>query len=265
MSRRFSLAALTLSLLIAIPRIAFASSHAQAGSVSPLDNPNMLFAVTFGAFLIIVIVLGVVFSLLARFVSKFFSRNVPSDAEMAAFSAEQAAELKAAGATPRKIVITPRSEPFVISAIGFIVVFAITSVVVHPGAPKGEAAAQAPAAAANVLPTTGDFAKIVAGLPKGNPDNGPKLFSSMGCIGCHSQEKDKRLVGPSFYGLWGRAATRKPNYSAAEYIYESIVLPNAYVVDSYPSGVMPQTFAKQLTPQDMADILAWIERDHNEK
>ena len=265
MSRRFSLIVLASPLLIAIPQTAFASSQAQAGTVSPLDDPNMLFAVTFGAFLVAVIVLGIVFSLLARLVSKFFSKNVPSDAKMAVFDAEQAAELKAERATPRKIVITPRMEPFVISAIGFIAIFILTSIFVHPGAPKGEAAAQAPTAAANVLPTTGDFAKIVASLPKGNPDNGSKLFSSMGCIGCHSQEKDKRLVGPSFYGLWGRAATRKPNYSAAEYIYESIVLPNAYVVDSYPSGVMPQTFAKQLTPQDMADILAWIERDHNEK
>ncbi len=265
MSRRFSLAALASSLLLIAPRIVYASGPAQAGTVSLLDDTKTLFAIAFGAFLVVVIVLGIVGAALSRLIGRFLKNNVPSDARMAAFDAEQMAEIKAASATPRRIVITPRSEPFVISAIGFLVIFAITSTFIHPGPPKGEAAAQAPTPAANVLPTTGDLAKVVAGLPKGNPDNGARLFTSLGCISCHSQEKDKRLVGPSFYGLWGRAATRKPNYSAAEYIYESIVSPNAYIVDTYPSGVMPQTYAKQLSPQDMADMIAWIQRDHNQQ
>ena len=192
---------------------------------------------------------------------------MPASDKWAAFNAQQDATLLAERTTPRKpLTISPTLEPFVISVGGFLVVFALASAFVKPPEIKGEAANtdSAPAAPSG-LATSGDFTKIVADLPKGNPDSGLKLYTSLGCIGCHSLEKDKRLVGPSLYGVWGRAATRKPNYGASEYIYESIVLPNAFVVDTYQSGLMPQTFAKQLKPQDIADILAWLERDHNEK
>ena len=266
MSRRITLAAITLLLFMAIPSLALASSLSQTGGTSPLDNPNIVFAITFGGFLLAVIVMGVIGALVAPLVTRFLGKNVPPDAQMTAFDKQLDTAIAARWAEPRKpIVISPTLEPFVISIGGFLVVFALVSAFVKPPEVKGGAAAGSAPAAPSGLATTGDFTKIVAALPKGNPDNGPKLFTAMGCVGCHSQEKDKRLVGPSFYGLFGRAATRKPNYGAREYIYESIVLPNAYVVDGFQSGLMPQTFAKQLSQQDMADILAWIERDHNEK
>lgn len=225
-----------------------------------LDNPNALFAITFASFLVAVIVLGVVGALVARLVTNFFSKNVPDDATMRAFEASRAVEI----ATPRKpLVITPQAEPFVIAGAGFLVVFMLTSIFITPAPPKtADTGASKPVAG---LPATGDFIKIVADLPKGNADAGQKLYTSQGCIGCHSLEKDKRLVGPSLYGIWGRAATRKPNMGGPEYIYESIVAPNAFVVASYQSGLMPQTFARTLKAQDVADILAWLQRDHNEQ
>ncbi|HEY3291920.1 MAG TPA: c-type cytochrome [Anaerolineae bacterium] len=224
-----------------------------------LDNPNVLFAVTFAAFLGAVIVLGVVGALVARLVTNFIDKNVPDDATMKAFEASRTADITA----PRKsLTVSPQAEPFVIAGAGFVVVFMLTSIFITPAAPKAaDTGAPKPVAG---LPTTGDFTKIVADLPKGNADAGLKLYTSQGCIGCHSLEKDKRLVGPSFYGIWSRAGTRKPNMGGPEYIYESIVAPNAFVVPTYQAGLMPQTFARTLKAQDVADILAWLQRDHNE-
>jgi hypothetical protein len=65
-------------------------------------------------------------------------------------------------------------------------------------------------------------------------------------------------VGPSQAGLSTRAATRRPGYSAEAYIYESIVNPNAYLVTGFQQGLMPQTFAQTLTPQQIADVIAFL-------
>jgi cytochrome c2 len=260
-SRRFSFAALALFVSLAIPQLALAQT---SGSSLP-SNQYVLFAIIAGAFLALVIVGGVVLALIAGFVSRFFGKNVPSDAELAAFDKQQASALVAERTQPRKpITISPTLEPFVIAVGGFLVVFVLASIFVTPPAQKTQAADGTPAPASG-LPVTGDLAKVVAGLPKGNADNGVKLFTSLGCSGCHGQQKDQRIVGPSFYGLWGRAATLKPGYSSAVFIYESIVNPNAYIEQGFQANIMPATFSKQLSPQDMADILAWIQRDHNEK
>ena len=105
----------------------------------------------------------------------------------------------------------------------------------------------------------------LAKLPAGDAAKGEKLFTLSGCIGCHSQEKDKKLVGPSFYGLFTRAAERKPGYAAKAYLYESIVNPNEHVVEGFQPNLMQQTYAATLSQQDMADLLAWIEKTHAEK
>ncbi len=226
-----------------------------------IDNPNLLFAVVFISFLVAVVVMGAIGAVVARIVSSFFEKNVPTDAAMKAFETAQAAALN----SPQKaMMITPQAEPFVIAGVGFIVVFILTSIFVTPTSIKSETVAP-PVAKVAGLAISGDFTKIIADLPKGNADNGTKLYNSGGCVGCHSLEKDKRLVGPSFYGAFVRAATRKPNVGAKEYTYESIVSPNAFVVDGYQSGLMPPTFAKTLSAQDMADLLAWFERDHNQQ
>ena len=265
MSRRFNFVAfvaLALLAFLAVPRLALA----QTGATSLLDDPTLLFAIIAGGFLVLIIGGGIVIALIARVVTGFFSKNVPPDTELAAFDKQQAAALAAERSQPRKpISISPTVEPFAIALGGFLVVFALASMFVTPPAQKSEAAGNPTPAPASGLPVTGDFTKIVADLPKGNADNGKKLFTSLACSGCHSQQKDQRIVGPSFYGLWARAATIKPGYGSAEFIYESIVNPNVYVEQGFQPNLMPPTFAKQLSPQDMADILAWIQRDHNEK
>ena len=45
-----------------------------------------------------------------------------------------------------------------------------------------------------------------------------------------------------------------------EYLNESIIDPNARIVEGFTSGVMPQNFGQQFaSPDQIADIIAFIE------
>ncbi|BCX02374.1 MAG: hypothetical protein KatS3mg053_0312 [Candidatus Roseilinea sp.] len=247
---------------------AWAVSPAQGGS-AVFDN--LIFVVIGGVLMALLasVAGGVVIAVLANSVSRFFRRNLPTDEEMA----ELRTELRAADQRrPRQIrlEIGPSAEPFVFAAIGFVVCLVIFSLALSAvpqpvrgeAMPRGEEAKPAESAA---LPREGDFGKITDGLPKGDPENGAKLFNTAGCVGCHSQKKGERLVGPSFYNLWNIAETRVPGMSAREYLYQSIVDPNAYIVEGYQAGLMQQNYAAILSPQQMADILAWIEARHKDE
>lgn len=101
--------------------------------------------------------------------------------------------------------------------------------------------------------------------PVGNAANGERLFTQSvigannapGCITCHSLEPDVVIVGPSQAGLGTRAATRVPGQSAEEYIRNSILHPNDYVVEGFTEGVMYQNYAQDLTPEEIDDIVAY--------
>lgn len=86
-----------------------------------------------------------------------------------------------------------------------------------------------------------------------------------GCVTCHSVEPGEVSVGPSHAGLAGRAAERvqSPDYSgqattAEEYLRESIVEPNAYVVPGFAENVMFQRYAAVLTPAQIDDLVAYL-------
>jgi mono/diheme cytochrome c family protein len=247
--------------------IALAASPAQTGSSAVFDN---LIFVVIGSVLMALLASvagGVVIAVLANSVSHFFRRNLPTDEEMAELRSEL---LQADRQRPRQIrlEIGPSAEPFVFSAIGFVVCVVVLSLALSavPQPVRGEAmphGEEAKAPEASALPREGDFGKITDGLPKGDPESGARLFNTAGCVGCHSQKKGERMVGPSFYNLWDIAATRVPGMGAREYLYQSIVDPNAYVVEGYQPGLMQQNYAALLSPQQMADILAWIEERHS--
>lgn len=101
--------------------------------------------------------------------------------------------------------------------------------------------------------------------PIGDAANGEKLFSQAtigannapGCITCHSLEPDVVIVGPSQAGLETRAETRVAGMSAADYIHQSIVEPNAYVVEGFAEGLMYQNYATDLTEQEINDLVAF--------
>lgn len=104
-----------------------------------------------------------------------------------------------------------------------------------------------------------------------NPSNGEALFNrtfevemaggvigEWACSTCHVVENDEPGVGPGVYSLALRAGDRVPGQPAELYIYESIVLPNAYIVEGYSPDVMPIGYADVFTEQELYDISAYL-------
>lgn len=105
-------------------------------------------------------------------------------------------------------------------------------------------------------------------LPPGDAERGKTLAeSTFGCTVCHALTP----VGPAWApagdqpGLADRAALRigAADYAGAaqtpeQYLIESVMLPNAYVVEGFTQGTMPADFGDKVTLQQMADLLAYM-------
>ena len=82
----------------------------------------------------------------------------------------------------------------------------------------------------------------------------------LGCSGCH----EDGLVAPPTEGTWTRINDNYlllpefEDYTVEHYIIESIVHPEAYIVPPF-QGVMPNIYTTQLTPQQLADIVAYLD------
>lgn len=99
---------------------------------------------------------------------------------------------------------------------------------------------------------------FAAALAEADPENGAELVVSTGCIACHSLDEGVKLVGPSWYHLADHAAEHVEGQSATLYLYESIVAPNAYVVEDYQPNLMPQNYQDLLGIEKIADIVAYL-------
>jgi mono/diheme cytochrome c family protein len=66
---------------------------------------------------------------------------------------------------------------------------------------------------------------------------GRTVFLTKGCTGCHSREGDSDIgfIGPDLTGLADRAGDRVDGLSAEEYVRQSVLDPQAYIVDGYGS------------------------------
>src|SRR5690349_3772863 len=72
-------------------------------------------------------------------------------------------------------------------------------------------------------------------------EKGAKLYRTQGCSQCHSLD-GTRLVGPSWKDIWGRTeniAGGPPIKVDAAYVKESILTPQAKIVDTYPASMPP--------------------------
>ncbi len=98
----------------------------------------------------------------------------------------------------------------------------------------------------------------------GDPLEGEKLYfeaslgTNAGCRICHSLEPDVVLVGPSFAGLAERAAHRVSGLSAEQYIRQSILEPDAYIVPGFPAGQMVPGLGEALTAHQLDDLVAFL-------
>ena len=90
-----------------------------------------------------------------------------------------------------------------------------------------------------------------------------ELFVSMGCSGCHNldlpQDANNRgPVGPNLGNLHEVAGTFVPGEDAPTYVHNSIVNPNAYVVEGYMAGIMPQNFAERMSEEEINSLVEWL-------
>ena len=93
---------------------------------------------------------------------------------------------------------------------------------------------------------------------------GRELFESsgfganLGCEICHSTAPGANGVGPSLAGVGLAAGDRVPGIGAEEYLRESILDPDAYVVEGYPSGQMLPVYAERLTDDEVDALVAYL-------
>jgi hypothetical protein len=84
------------------------------------------------------------------------------------------------------------------------------------------------------------------------------LGVNTGCRVCHSLDPGVVIVGPSFDGVATAATTRVPGLTADEYLRESIVDPDAFVVHGFDPGVMLQNFNETLTAEQVDNLVAFL-------
>lgn len=98
----------------------------------------------------------------------------------------------------------------------------------------------------------------------GNADAGEALFAQTsagtlpGCVTCHSLEPGVALVGPSVANVGAEAGSRVSGLSAEEYLRQSIVEPNAYVVEGFGEGIMPAGYGDALSSEQVDDLVAYL-------
>ncbi|MFW5940714.1 MAG: c-type cytochrome [Chloroflexota bacterium] len=119
--------------------------------------------------------------------------------------------------------------------------------------------------------TNGNGDDGTGGDAVGDAQNGESLYmmttigdtGAPGCITCHNVEPtDDPLqpapVGPSHYGLADRAGDYVEEMSAEAYLRESIVEPDAHIVEGFQPGVMYQNYEEDLTEEQIDDLVAYL-------
>ena len=66
------------------------------------------------------------------------------------------------------------------------------------------------------------------------------------------------IVGPSLAGVAGRAGGRVPGMSAEDYLYQSILDPDAFKAPGFDEVAMDPTLGKTLTIEQVDDLVAFL-------
>lgn len=95
-----------------------------------------------------------------------------------------------------------------------------------------------------------------------NEPIGLQVIRKNACNACHSSDGSK-LVGPSFKGLVGRKEVVNTGSEKREivvdeaYLRQSILEPNADIVEGYPKGLM-QSYKETLTEEELQELINYL-------
>jgi cytochrome c2 len=94
----------------------------------------------------------------------------------------------------------------------------------------------------------------------GNIKRGQEIYNALGCRGCH----ETGAIAPITQGTWTRINNLRlkdpanAGKTTEQYLAESILRPNAYIVPGYQGSIMPQTYCDQFDIFDMRDLIAYL-------
>ena len=89
---------------------------------------------------------------------------------------------------------------------------------------------------------------------------GEKLFALKACASCHSVDSPAVKVGPSLYKKFGTEEVIEGGAKVVvdeNYLRESILQPNAKIVNGFPHGVMP-TFQGQINENELNALVEYV-------
>lgn len=91
---------------------------------------------------------------------------------------------------------------------------------------------------------------------------GADLFRSQGCTGCHAMEGlSQAQTGPNLTNIGSVAEERAAEAGvedAETYIRQSIVTPNEYLVQGFSASIMPQTFGRTLSEDQINALVQYL-------
>lgn len=118
------------------------------------------------------------------------------------------------------------------------------------------------------IPVEGQDAAATGGDTASTGERSPEqLFKNLpdgvGCEACHNLNEPEdgttpRKVGPNLGNLADHAGTRVPGEDAVTYVHNSIITPDAHVVEGFPAGVMFKDFETKMTPTEIDALVAWL-------
>lgn len=121
---------------------------------------------------------------------------------------------------------------------------------------------------AEPTPEPAEWPAAVADLPEGDPQAGQEKYAiTFGCQACHGDpaQAGSNLIGPWLGDMETVVGDRVEGYTAADYIYESILYPDVVIAPDCPNGpcagppsAMPHDFGTRMSEQDMADVIAYL-------
>lgn len=127
---------------------------------------------------------------------------------------------------------------------------------------RGKDAEDVAAYVAHVAAVRGEDTGALAQAGLAGATDGRQIFVAAGCGGCHqlSRAGTNGRIGPSLDDLaasarrYGRARGETPE----QYVRESIVRPDAFVVPGFRRGIMPSGYDKRLTRQQIDALVRFL-------